>query len=306
MELRQLRYFVTVAEELNFRSAAQRLQIAAPSLSQQIKSLERELGALLFDRDRRSVALTPLGHTLLAHARQVLESADELRRKATRLSEAEPVRLGYVSWLPSNLADRLSGASRLHVDTWVAPSHKQAARVANGSLDLAVCWIQNGDLERLGLSARMIGADRLYAVSSTDKNHPVRVTETSVLVDRDEASWSSWNLYARQLCQDTGAKQINIVNGGITGTAYFDLVRRSRRPVINSPRGQTDLLPKDLVRREVIDPKIYWTWSLVWRRDDTRASILAAVAALSEGVDVQPLHEPDAWLPADDPYLRSG
>src|ERR1700755_1177973 len=104
VELRQLRYFVAGRGELNLRRAAERLLIAGPSLSQQIKSLERDLGVRLFDRDRRSVDLTPAGAALLPHARAALQPADDLRSRATRISGSEPVRLGYVSWLPVDLA----------------------------------------------------------------------------------------------------------------------------------------------------------------------------------------------------------
>src|SRR5689334_18734887 len=141
MELRQLRYFVAVSEELNFGRAAARLRIAGPSLSQQIKALERDLGTRLFDRDRRTVTLTPAGEALLPRTRALLEQADELRRAAAGLSAHEPVRLGYVNWCPANLASRATGVAQLLVDTWVLPSHTQAARVADGSIDLAICWV---------------------------------------------------------------------------------------------------------------------------------------------------------------------
>src|SRR5262245_51874236 len=100
VELRQLRYFVTVAEELNFGRAAERLHIAGPSLSQQIKALERDLGVRLFERDRRTVTLTTYGETLLPQTRALLEQADALRRTARGFAASEPVRLGYVSWRP--------------------------------------------------------------------------------------------------------------------------------------------------------------------------------------------------------------
>ncbi|MFE2985962.1 LysR family transcriptional regulator [Streptomyces sp. NPDC059262] len=302
VELRQLRYFLAVAEELNFGRAASRLLIAGPSLSQQIKALERDLGVRLFDRDRRSVALTPAGVALLPDARALLDSADALRHRAARIAGSEPVRLGYVSWLPADLTARASAVARVHVDAWVAPSHTQAARVADGSLDLAVCWVRREDLDARGLSSRLIGAGRLYAVSVGHDAAEVRARDIVVLLDDDATTWLSWNAYAEQLAHDTGARAAHISDGGITGPAFFDHVRRSRRPVLNSPKAQTAPLPPELVARPVVEPKVYWTWSLVWRRSETRPAVLNTVDALTDGLDDLGIHDADAWLPDDDPY----
>ncbi|MGW3353550.1 LysR family transcriptional regulator [Nonomuraea rubra] len=303
MELRQLRYFVAVAEELNFGRAAGRLLIAGPSLSQQIKALERDLGVRLFDRDRRSVSLTPAGATLLADARALLERADELRHRARRLSGSEPVRLGYVNWLPPDLGARTAAVAQVHLDAWVAPSHTQAARVADGGLDLAICWVRAADLAERGLRAQLIGADRLYAVATGHDTGDVSARETAILLDDDVTSWSSWNVYAEELAARTGARAVRISDGGITGPAFFDHVRRCRRPVINSPKGQTAPLPPDLVRRQIVAPEVYWTWSLVWRRGEDRTSVLDVVEALRADGHFG-IHDPGAWLPEDDPHRR--
>ncbi|MGC0365530.1 DNA-binding transcriptional LysR family regulator [Rhodococcus sp. 27YEA15] len=302
MELRQLKYFLVVAEELHFGRAATRLLIAGPSLSQQIMALERDLRVQLFDRDRRSVALTPAGAALLPHVRALLERADDLRHLAERLSGAEPIRIGYVNWIPPDLSTRASGIAQLHVDAWVAPSHAQASRVGDGSLDLAVCWVQNSDLARHGLQARLLGADELYAVSTGSDTAPVSVRDVTLLVDDDQASWSSWNDYALHLAHETGAPVLAIDDGGVTGSAFFDHVRSIGRPVLNCPKGQTTPLPPDLVRRPVVDPTVFWTWSLVWRSDETRPFVLAAVDAITRDVGDLGLREPRVWLPADDPY----
>jgi DNA-binding transcriptional LysR family regulator len=304
VELRQLRYFVAVAEELSFARAAERLLIAGPSLSQQIKALERDLGVRLFDRDRRSVGLTAAGCALLPEARALLEGADDLQRRARRLAGSEPVRLGYVNWIPADLKARTAAVAPVRVDTWVAPSHTQAARVADGSLDLAICWITTDELERQGLRACLIGADRLYAVAAGDDGGGVAARDTLLLLDEDTTSWSSWNAYAQELARETGARAIHISDGGITGPAFFDHVRRSRRPLVNSPKGQHAPLPAGLVQRPVVTPRIYWTWSLVWRSTEARASVLAVVEALGDDAGDFGLDAADVWLPEGDPHRR--
>jgi len=98
MELRHLRYFVAVAEELHFGRAARRMHVAQPALSQQIRQLETELGVLLLARTKRRVALTEPGRLFLAEARralaQVAAAADVAQRGAA--GEAGRLRIGYV------------------------------------------------------------------------------------------------------------------------------------------------------------------------------------------------------------------
>lgn len=305
VELRQLRYFVTVAEELNFGRAAERLRIAGPSLSQQIKALERDLKVQLFDRDRRSVALTAAGTALLPDARDLVRRADELRRRVTGLAADDPVRIGCVNWCPVDWSERAAGVATLRVDTWVMPSHAQAARVADGSLDLAICWVQNADLTELDLASRLVGVDRLYALSAGPDTAPVAAKDIVVLVDTDSATWSSWNRYAEQFAAATGARVMRTDDGGVTGPTFFEHVRRLGRPVLNNPKGQNDTGAGDLVRRPVIDPEPLWTWSLVWRRAEDRESVLAVVEAFTRGIGDLGIGAPGVWLPVEDPYRRA-
>ncbi|WP_350280610.1 LysR substrate-binding domain-containing protein [Kribbella sp. HUAS MG21] len=105
MELRQLRYFVAVAEELHFGNAAARLYISTPTLSQQVRQLEREVGAALLIRHSRGVELTPAGQVLLARARETIQAAG-LALKDTRRAAGldEPVlRLGLLNGVPGPL-----------------------------------------------------------------------------------------------------------------------------------------------------------------------------------------------------------
>jgi DNA-binding transcriptional LysR family regulator len=89
MEFRHLRYFVAVAEELSFTTASNRLRVAQPSLSQQIRDLERELGAALFARTSRRVELTAAGAALLEHARAILAQAGQAAEQARAIGRGQ-------------------------------------------------------------------------------------------------------------------------------------------------------------------------------------------------------------------------
>lgn len=121
MELRHLRYFVAVAEELHFGRAATRLFIVQPSLSQQIRQLEDELGFPLLKRTKRSVELTDAGKVFLAEARNVLAQVQEAKRAAQRAYRGEIGRLviGYISSSTYDLLPMMLSAYRErfpHVD----------------------------------------------------------------------------------------------------------------------------------------------------------------------------------------------
>ena len=98
MELRHIKYFLAVAEELNYSRAARRLNIAQPALSRAVKQLEQSLGVELLQRTRHVVKLTPAGAVLLREAESLLEQMEELRRRLQRTAAGEEgvLRLGYI------------------------------------------------------------------------------------------------------------------------------------------------------------------------------------------------------------------
>src|ERR1700747_925202 len=106
VDLRKLRYFVAVAEQLHFGRASEALHIAQPVLSRQIRALEDELKAQLFVRDKRATELTPAGRQLLADAGPLLASADALRRRVARAARGPGAVPIGVPGRPPPAADR--------------------------------------------------------------------------------------------------------------------------------------------------------------------------------------------------------
>jgi DNA-binding transcriptional LysR family regulator len=302
VELRQLRYFVAVAEELHFGRAAARLHIAAPSLSQQIKALEASVGVALFVRDRRHVELTSAGRLLLTDAREILALTASAQRRLQGTSG--PLRLGYVSWLPDELV--ASVRSDLRLDEWVMPSHIQIARVLDGGLDAAIAWVPAADAR---LDLQLLWAESLDAVVPARlKGVVVPADRLRTLVDADLTSWDAWNQFAREFAAAAGARVVEISDGGITGRGFHDHCQRLNAPVLQSPKRDHVSLPPGLGTRPVCDPTPLWCWSLVSRADDDRPAVLSLrenAKRLTDVASLSALRDQATWVPAQDPHREA-
>lgn len=142
MELRLLRSFVVLAEELHFGRAAERLAIVQPALSMQIRALEDELGVTLFDRDRHRVELSAAGRIFLPEAQATLEQA---RRAVQRVKSAEAgeigvLRLGFVSsvlpaYLPALIRELHAQHPLIELELKDMPTPDQLAALKDGTID---------------------------------------------------------------------------------------------------------------------------------------------------------------------------
>jgi DNA-binding transcriptional LysR family regulator len=147
MDLRQLSYFVAVAEEGQFTRAAIRVSVAQPAVSAQIRRLERELGEPLFHRDRRSVGLTAAGEALLPHARAALAAAERGRDEIASLRGMlhGRLRVGVAGPVDRRFAEALGDFHRAHpaVEISVTQEHNEPLleAVADGDFDAAIVGV---------------------------------------------------------------------------------------------------------------------------------------------------------------------
>ncbi len=188
MDLRHLRYFITVAEELNFTRAAQRLHMAQPPLSQQIAQFEQELGLTLFDRSTRKVALSAVGADLLTEARAILESVDLFLAgvESRRRGERGQLRLSVISGLANSelaelLRDFRGTYPGISVSLEVHPSVWQLKAFRDSALDAGFLSRPEAELSGLG-SVRILEGPMVLAVP---REHP--------LCARAQLSWQDLN-----------------------------------------------------------------------------------------------------------------
>jgi len=193
VEIKHLRSFVTLAEELHFGRAAQRLSIVQPALSMQIKMLEEELGVRLFERNRHSVALTEVGTLFLPEARatryQSAHAADVAR--ACGRGEIGRVRFGFVSSVLPQLLPRLIRSlharfPRIELELKDMPGPDQAVALKNGQLDFGLMrlpatipGIQTREVLQESFIVALPGDHPLVACTSL---HPTDLSQLPVFI----------------------------------------------------------------------------------------------------------------------------
>ncbi|MFC9468194.1 LysR family transcriptional regulator [Streptomyces coelicoflavus] len=183
MESRSLRYFVAVAEELNFARAAERLGISPPPLSRAIRRLETELGVTLFERTTHSVTRTPAGDVLLAEARVALDALEAAGRRARRAAEGPKLVLavkadGDAGLLEPILTRYASEPGSVPVAVRLCGWQEQPRLLRGGEADVALV---HAPFDGTGLDTEILAAEPRVAALAAD--HPLAARDRLELAD---------------------------------------------------------------------------------------------------------------------------
>ncbi|MFF3747182.1 LysR family transcriptional regulator [Streptomyces kronopolitis] len=308
LDLRQVRYAVTLADELHFGRAADRLTIAQQTLSAQIRTLEKRLGVPLFTRDRRHVALTPAGEIFAERGRRLLVDAERLVDDVTHT--CTPLRIDVVAeGLPSTLLIPHLRTQAPDLPFEVLQSHGMAAalpRLLTGELDLA--FGRPFGLGRpLGaaLATMPVGLDPIGVVLPT--GHP--------LADRDEVPLAAladhpllihsadesaeWHDWADQAVAAFGLKVATRVRGH-GRTSALAAVQALRHLAF----GRTSAhIPDGLTVRPLTDPVPLYPWHAVWNTTTAHPALHRALELIHTYARTHHWHRPPAsnwWLPKPD------
>ncbi|MFH9247535.1 LysR family transcriptional regulator [Streptomyces lydicus] len=189
MELRTLRYFVAVAEELHFGRAAARLHMSQPPLSRAIKQLETEVGAALFDRSSAGVTLTPVGVVLLDEARSLLDQADRVRVRVAAAAGSATLTVGILGDSTDPGASRMARAyhqrhPRVEVRIREADLTDPTCGLHAGAVDVA---LTRGPFDETGLTIRVLRADPVGALLRADD--PLARHSSLKLADLADRRW---------------------------------------------------------------------------------------------------------------------
>jgi DNA-binding transcriptional LysR family regulator len=226
MDLGQLSYFVAVAEEGQFTRAANRVMVAQPAVSAQVRRLERELGERLFNRDRRGVTLTSAGEALLPHARASLAAAERGRNTIASLRGLLQgrLRIGVAGPVDRRLTATLGDFHRAHpaIEIVLTNEHNEPllGAVGDGDIDAAVIGLGAQQLPP-GVRARVVAVEPL--VLAVRRGHPLSHRKTIALLDLREhpiitlTRGSGLRAVLENACRDAGfAPRITVETGELS------------------------------------------------------------------------------------------
>ncbi|WP_020139795.1 LysR family transcriptional regulator [Streptomyces sp. 351MFTsu5.1] len=197
MELRELRYFAAVAEELHFGKAAERLEMAQPPLSRAIARLERQLGVTLLERTSRRVTLTEAGAVLLSEARAILSAVATAERRTQQAAQSRPrlvlaVKSGTAGGLLAKLLDAYRaepGAAT--VDLLLCEAHQQQELLHTGRADVALLHLPFDSTA--GLDSEILYTEGQVAILPASHRlagrSEIRVAEVTALPELPMARW---------------------------------------------------------------------------------------------------------------------
>jgi DNA-binding transcriptional LysR family regulator len=283
VEFRQLRFFVTLAEELHFGRAADREHIAQSALSQQIQRLEREIGARLLDRSTHHVELTPAGRAFLAEARHLLTAAERAAEAARNAQRPAPIlRVGIVDAsydsMPQILREVQQGSPDLEIHQLEIGVPDQFRLLADHRLDVG---FGRASLAPPQVASELVRLDPLGVFSAEDhrfaklRKVPVSQLAKEPLLLSPEGRAPEFNQFVAELCRSVGFTP-TLYHGSVHSVrGAADLITQGRC-LVCAPSSCTSTLP-GIVWRPLTDPVSLYPWSVLWRAGDTSPHVHAAV-----------------------------
>jgi DNA-binding transcriptional LysR family regulator len=290
VHLRNLRYFVAVAEELHFSRAAERLHVSQPALSKQIRQVERELRFPLFRRDRRGVELTAAGEALLPAARRLLADWEHSLTAAAEQASAEGkvLRVGFQTSVGGGLYQEIAAryaeqhpdwrlALRLHA--WSDPT----GGLLDESADVAFLWLPTGAEDRI--EAKPLRSERRFvALPARHRLASRRALQMADLLDEPFIALpeEAGPLRDYWLALDgRHGRQAHIGAEAATPDETFEAVATGHGIVLLAEGNTTVYARPGLVYRPVLDLSPCQL-VIAWRRGDRRAAVREFVQAAVE------------------------